>query len=340
MYFKRLKSICESKVKDLGDKYKERLDDELLRVLDWDKHGLKKSEELMKKRLFVKGAETNKSGSLILFLLGISKIDPIKDDLKLTEVVMVQGDMPDIDTDFLPEIRQGVKRKIVEKYGKQFTCSIGAYGNFKTKKSILEAAGVLSYDIQEAMRATKQMDSLADHEMEDDDEDDKKLDSMTFDEISHSYPDFGSYLAKYPDVRQHAEAIRGQISNMSKHAGGVIISSADVTKIVPLILDKDGDMVSCWTEGAASQELSIKGLIKYDILGLCLEENTLVDTDLGPIEIKKCGGRMIRVIGKNGDYFTGEFVLIESGERPIFKIEFEDGSNVLTTMDHKFFRIN
>lgn len=268
MYFKRLKSICESKVKDLGDKYKERLDDELLRVLDWDKHGLKKSEELMKKRLFVKGAETNKSGSLILFLLGISKIDPIKDDLKLTEVVMVQGDMPDIDTDFLPEIRQGVKRKIVEKYGKQFTCSIGAYGNFKTKKAILEAAGVLSYDIQEAMRATKQMDSLADHEMEDDDEDDKKLDSMTFDEISHSYPDFGTYLAKYPDVRQHAEAIRGQISNMSKHAGGVIISSADVTKIVPLILDKDGDMVSCWTEGAASQELSIKGLIKYDILGL------------------------------------------------------------------------
>lgn len=271
-YLGSIKEICNKKMIELGlfgnETYERKLNKEYKDLEDWVAYGGLN----MAKRLFelknqkAQPINTNKSGSLCLFLLGISTIDPIKENIQQDIISLTTGDTPDIDTDFDPRYREWVKKNIVKLFGEEKTCSIGTYQTYKTRAVIVDVARALGLDVNEAMEVTKQMNPLSKHENEEGEE--EKIDDMDWDEIYAIYPELKVYLTKYPEVLKHCKVLRNQVKNMSKHAGGMIISNLNLQDKIPVIRDKSGLIVSSWCEGQATHELSEVGLVKFDILGL------------------------------------------------------------------------
>ncbi len=266
----KIKVICEEKISanNLGDDYKSRLAQEILDLEKFEANGEHKADDLLKLMERNKPAKTNRSHSVVLFLLGISEIDPIANNLAVINGVIRSGDCPDIDTDFKPDIRDWVKEHVKEVFGEKHVCSIGTYQTFKTKAVIVDVARVLGVDVHESMEVTKPLEAVFDE----DEEDKLQLDSMSFDELCEHFKELRDYFAKYPEVRRHAEILRNQVRNMGTHAGGVIISDLDLTDRIPLLYDKPGaedrKIVSAWAESGSAQELSSVGLVKFDLLGL------------------------------------------------------------------------
>jgi DNA polymerase-3 subunit alpha len=272
----QVKSICEARLKELHlcdmSAYTIKLEQEINDLIHWESTGKtnKAAWLLTKTKSTTEQQASNKSGSLVLFLLGISSVDPIDKDIPTKKVSLSKGDCPDIDTDFDPRVRDWVKERIVETFSEEKTCSIGTYQTYKTRAVIIDVARALGYDVREAMEVTKTIDALARFEVDlgEGETEEQRVDEMSFDEVCRHYAELDAYFKMYPDVRQHAEVLRNQVKNTGKHAGGVIISNLNLQGRIPVFRDKSGQIVSAWSEGLATHELTEVGLVKFDILGL------------------------------------------------------------------------
>lgn len=341
----QLKELCDNRMKELNlisDIYCKRYNQELKDLEYWQEY--KKTDmanNLLKQKDYAKNS--NVSGSLICFLLNISTIDPIKNNIRERKTTLVAGDCPDIDTDFDPRYRDWVKEHISETFGKENICSIGSYVTYKTRAVIVDVARALGKDVHEIQDITKEMDPLGKYSTEDDEgnEEETKLDYMSFDELKKQFPRLKEYLDLNPDVERFALILRNQVKNMGKHAGGVIISNLNLVGEIPVLRDKSGTVVSTWTEGMGGRELSSIGLVKYDILGCCLEENTLIKTTIGDVAIKELGDIPIAYLNNLGEIkYTSEYLVLESGIKDIIEITLEDGQIIKCSKEHRFFKKN
>lgn len=210
------------------------------------------------------------AGSLVSYCLFITDIDPIKYNILFERFLdESRPDMPDIDLDFHPAIRDRVKETIVQEFGAEHTCSIATYQTYKTSSVIIDCARACGHDVWEAMSVTKQFSPLDSFEVgSGEDAHEVQIDNMEFKELFKHYPDLEKYMNEYPDVLQHAIVLRNQVKNLGKHAGGMIISNLNLDDCVPVYKDKHEQVVSTWSEGMATHELSAVGLVKFDILGL------------------------------------------------------------------------
>lgn len=211
------------------------------------------------------------AGSLVSYCLGLTDLDPIQYKLLFERFLDYdrKDDCPDIDTDFDPRVREWVKEHIVATFGEAKTCSIGTYQTYKTRAVVIDVARALGLDVREAMEVTKKIDALARFDVETDDgTEEQRVDDMEFEEICKHYPELYEYFKQHPEVLQHAEVLRNQVKNMGKHAGGVIISNLNLQGRIPVIRDSSSQVVSAWSEGLATHELTEVGLVKFDILGL------------------------------------------------------------------------
>lgn len=107
-------------------------------------------------------------GSLVAYLLRITDVDPLKYGLmfeRFLNETRVSGEraksadsMPDIDIDFPAEHRDAVKNYVIEKYGYDYTCSIGTYGRMKIKTCIKDFGKVKGLSFDETNMLTKDID--------------------------------------------------------------------------------------------------------------------------------------------------------------------------------------
>jgi DNA polymerase-3 subunit alpha len=173
------------------------------------------------------------AGSLVLYLLGITDIDPIKFNLKFERFLNPRRvGMPDVDVDIESERREEVLEFAKEKFG---AIPIATYSRYSHKS--------LTRDLGRMFRVEKGLiDKAAD----------KGESSEEFAEIARENPGFA----------QSYEAFLGQIRHKGKHAGGVIITET------PVPIERVGDgLAAAWTEGMKN-ELSYAGIVKFDLLGL------------------------------------------------------------------------
>jgi DNA polymerase-3 subunit alpha len=263
----KIKDICLNKIKqlNLGEEYSKKLDKEINDLKNYKKKQKDISERILS--LVGKNQNTNKSGSLILFLIEASNLDPIRNNIKEIEKTISIAETPDIDTDIKKSCHSLIKEYITNTFGKENTCSIGTYQTYKTRAVIVDVARALGNDIHEVMSVTKKISPLASFDNEEDEEE-TKIDDMEFEEIYTHYPELKAYMEKYPEVERHCKVLRNQVKNMGKHAGGVIISNMNLQDTIPVYRGKEGEVISAWAEGQATHELSSIGLCKYDFLGL------------------------------------------------------------------------
>lgn len=199
----------------------------------------------------------NDHNLLIPYVLGVCS-----DFCLEKEATHIQGEWPDIDTDFLPDIRDDLKRVWApEQFGKDNVCEISTYGTMGIKAAILDMTGVYGIPKDEIQAITV--------EIEDKDEEGHLLE---WDKALEIYPAFNDYCNRFPHVAEAAKNLVGRNRQNGIHAGGLVISNTRLDDFVPLEVrsvnkdNKKGIVVSAWAEGQRTQELQAVGLIKFDYL--------------------------------------------------------------------------
>jgi DNA polymerase-3 subunit alpha len=88
----------------------------------------------------------------------------------------------------------------------------------------------------------------------------------TFEEVMEFSDTLKVFLARYPHIKTHIEALYGQVRSCSRHAGGIVIAE-NLNNRMPLI-NSGGVRQTPWSEGQNVRHLEPMGFIKFDVLGL------------------------------------------------------------------------
>lgn len=203
------------------------------------------------------------AGSLINYLLGITDVDPIKHNL-LFERFLDEGrkDLPDVDIDFEPDVRDHAKNYLIEKYGADKVATIGNYHVAKVKSSIKDAARIYNVDFAEVNKVTNSLPYFLFIDGKKD-----TIDNLSYEQIIEKFPKVTEFFKKYPDVEKLFRRLRNSIKAIGRHAAGLVVSSVVLYDWIPLVRSKE-HIVTANTEGGDYHELTNQGFVKFDILGL------------------------------------------------------------------------
>ena len=232
----RLQTICKAALQSKGlEEYSKRLDDELYEVeaqgefdylLDLYDNNTKFAN--------------NENNLFIAYLLDI-----VTDWNPEEGFDYVQGEFPDVDIDYLPEVRDYLKNQwAAEKYGQENICSIGTYGTLGIKSAMLDMAKIYGYEKSDIQAITVKME---------DKDDDGNL--LEWDKALELYPDFKKYCDEHQEVAESAKMLLDRNRSGGVHAGGLIVANCPISDFVPLevrSVKKDnpkGHIVSAWSEG-------------------------------------------------------------------------------------------
>jgi hypothetical protein len=232
--------------KSLSDKHRKRLEWELREI---DVQG--KSDHLIKMFKDKVRCDGNENNLISFWLLGLCQEFDVDRDPKFT-----QGDMPDIDVDYLSEVRDYLKNKwACETFGVDYVCNIGNYTTFGIKSALIDMARVHGLPRGDMLELTKNLDAKDDEGK-----------TMTWESAMNLYPKLKEYCDANPDVAESARKLINRNRGMGQHAGGLIISSMPLHDLVPLVKRKDNPQASAWVEGLNGQDLQPVGLVKFDLL--------------------------------------------------------------------------
>ena len=214
------------------------------------------------------------SGSLVSYLLGITRIDPLGYN---TNVELMferflspeRKELPDIDSDLEPERRKDVLRYLREKYGSKRVVQIATFGKMGAKTVIKDVGRALGKDFDTLNEITKLIPaSIEDHETGD------VMSNFTLSDLIEEKDVNGNYTPSAlalqelrnnePELFKIAERLEGIPRQTGIHAGGVVISPVDLDELIPMMRSTD-DMSATQFDMDTIAEL---GLVKYDLLGL------------------------------------------------------------------------
>jgi DNA polymerase-3 subunit alpha len=163
------------------------------------------------------------AGSIIAYLTGITRIDPIKHKLLFERFLNPERlSMPDIDIDFTPVGKQKVLDYTVEKYGTQCVAKVVAIGTLGAKAAIRDAGRVLDVPLKAVDQLAKLVPSRPGTTLADAFRDVKELTRLVDTE------------PQYQELMRYARAMEGRARNVSMHAGAVVITNGVLEEQVPL----------------------------------------------------------------------------------------------------------
>jgi DNA polymerase-3 subunit alpha len=240
--------------KNLGDEYKTRLEEELgiIKQLGFSDYFLIVWD-------LIKWADNNDvgrgtgrgsvGGSILAYLLDISKVDPIKYNLLFARFINPErNDYPDIDLDFEDKRRHEVRNYLRERWGYENVAAITTYGTYKPKSAVKDVSRIYQVPFQEINSITPFFETI------------EELETSERGKI---------FCTKYPDVTKISKRLEGRIRNAGIHAAGMVVSSIPLTDVCPVETRKDVNNGERSIVTAFDMEdAEAVGLIKIDILGL------------------------------------------------------------------------
>jgi DNA polymerase III alpha subunit len=205
--------------------------------------------------LYERGAKfsKNENNLFVAYLLGLSDEFDESSDPK-----HVQGEFPDIDVDYLPVVQEYIRNEWCPKtFGREKVVNIGNYATFGIKSALLDMARVHGANYQEIQTITKNL--------QDRDEEGRPI---TWEKALEITPELATYCEKNPEIADSSRRLIDRNRGRGKHAGGTVVSNINISDLVPVMIDTDGNPVSGWTEGLHDQDLQPVGLIKFDVLAV------------------------------------------------------------------------
>ncbi|MBP9872454.1 MAG: DNA polymerase III subunit alpha, partial [Haliscomenobacter sp.] len=212
------------------------------------------------------------AGSAVAYCIGITNVDPIKYDLLFERFLNPERvSMPDIDIDFDDEGRDKVIDYVINKYGRNQVAQIVTYGTMAAKSSLRDVGRVMNIPLPEVDRIAKTFPShlkasLA-KVLANGDIDPKLKSDLNGEELDKAYQfrDLAEGTDSIGQMIQTARKLEGSVRNTGIHACGVVITPDEITKYVPVKVDKESDMLITQFDNSVAEAA---GLLKMDFLGL------------------------------------------------------------------------
>lgn len=217
-------------------------------------------------------------GCLVSYLLGITKLDPMKYDLlfeRFLNAGRVKVSLPDIDCDYPGEDRPRVKKYMEERYGWKQVCSVGTYSALQLRAAIKDMARVYGLNFQETNEMMKVFDVK-----------DRKPEDLF--KIACAHSRVKEFVKAHPDLINEVMLIMPAPKAQSIHACAMMVfpDEHDMFRWVP-IRKQGEDYVTEWEGG----EMDAAGFLKEDVLGVkqfdkfqdmvrLIRENEDVDIDI------------------------------------------------------------
>lgn len=198
-------------------------------------------------------------GSLVCYLIGITDADPIKYNLLFERFLNTERvTMPDIDSDFAPEVRGKVLDYVKHKYGEEAVCCICTMGTQGPKNAIRNCARLLGHRKYGNPKALIGLGA--------------DLCAAVPKEVGVKFKDcIDNLRIQFADnedameILDDAVIVEGTYTQVGMHAAGVIIAdNGNVREYVPLMKSKDGQ----WVSQCDMNYTEAQGLLKMDFLGL------------------------------------------------------------------------
>ncbi|MFT4297087.1 MAG: DNA polymerase III subunit alpha [Micropruina sp.] len=204
------------------------------------------------------------AGSMCAYALRITDLDPVPHGLIFERFLNPERpSMPDFDIDFDERRRGEVIRYVTERYGDDHVCQIVTYGTIKAKQAIKDAGRVLGKPFGLGERITKAYTPPVMGK-------DVPLPEV-FNPQHARYAEGGEFRALYesdPEVKEvvdTAMGIEGLKRQWGVHAAGVIMSSAPLLDVIPIMKrESDGQIITQFDYPSCES----LGLVKMDFLGL------------------------------------------------------------------------
>ena len=218
------------------------------------------------------------AGSLVAYVLGITQVDPIKYGLLFSRFLRADTtDYPDIDYDVSDAF--GLKEILAEEWGETTVVPISNYNTLQLRSLVKDISKFYEVPFAEVNVVTGKMVREATPKA-------KKKHGIkagmyipTFEEVMEFSDSLQGFLRKYPHIKDHIEALYGQVRSVSRHAGGVVIGE-DLDRHMPLI-NSGGVVQTPWSEGQNVRHLEPLGFIKFDLLGLSTLE--MIESAIGHV---------------------------------------------------------
>ena len=273
--FDFLLELCESNLKLLKTKesisvYRERLNSELQTLkelgfidyilLNWDIINFCHENDIP-----TGPGRGSAAGSLVLFLIGVTKVDPIKYDLfferfvsksrarKVEEngVIYLDGSLlADIDNDISYEHRQSVIKYIEKKYPSR-TAKILTLNTLSGKLCIKECCKIVGNFSEKDANFIS--DSIP-----------KEFGVVSkLRDAAITSPEFKKFVKENEDLYHIAIKLESLNKNTGVHPSGIAISCKEIDSICPLQKTNDGALVTSYDMNWVAELM-----VKFDILGL------------------------------------------------------------------------
>lgn len=210
-------------------------------------------------------ARGSSAGSLVCYLMDITRVDPIRHGLYFERFLNPErNDLPDIDVDFQDDRRSEVLAYIVKRYGRDKVGQISTFNQMAIKGAFRDVSRAYGVDMAKINSLSTQLEEVEDFE---------------------TVPDLVAFAGRFPQVVEDAKRLEGTIRGVGQHACGVIISSEPLESVCAIERRKGDSMATCWDKDQCEKF----GLVKMDVLGL----TTLSILDMATKLVEKYHGKRV-----------------------------------------------
>jgi len=248
--------LCEKRFDELklGADYRSRLDHELesIKSFGFEEYFLIVRDLVdfaQSRGIRVGYGRGSAAGSLVSYLLDITKVDPLVYHLYFERFLNPgrgKVQFPDIDIDFQDDRRSEILEYMQQKYGKSYVANIITFGRTYGKMTIKDVGRVLDMPLDEVAMITERI---------------KDGETLT-EALKRGDVVLRGFKSKYTELFAIAQKIEGGIRNVGVHAAGIVIGKQDLMKTMPLYVNKDGELTTQWDMDALQET----GFLKIDVL--------------------------------------------------------------------------
>ncbi len=208
-------------------------------------------------------------GSLVLYALGITDVNPLRFNLLFERFLNPERiSLPDVDIDFSDTRREEVIDYIKNRYGRDNVTQVITFGTMQARAVVRDVARVLGIPYNEVDQIAKLIPP------------NKKIIQVL--EENKEFKKLIDSKKEYNELIQIARKLEGLARHPSIHAAGVVITPRELTEYVPLYRNPERGDVSTQYEKNALESI---GLLKMDILGL--KTLTVIDECLSAVHLKR-----------------------------------------------------
>ncbi|GAB4186103.1 MAG: DNA polymerase III subunit alpha [Simkaniaceae bacterium] len=194
------------------------------------------------------------AGSIILYLIGITDIEPLRFNLFFERFINPERlSYPDIDVDICMERRSEVIDYTIQKYGSDKVAQIITFGTMKAKMAIKDVGRVLSIPLSKVNAIAKLVPEDP---------------NMTLEKALDMDPELLTFYQEDSEARRIidiAKKVEGSIRNTGIHAAGIIVSEDPLTDHIPVCTSKDSEIL---VTQYSMKPVEAVGMLKIDFLGL------------------------------------------------------------------------